>query len=139
MGQAHEETWHPAEIEFTYEAGSQMRNSTLFACLLLPAALFSVSHTSAATVRLLGLDEMSCAAWKKTNDPELREPYIQWVRGFLSGHNYANQSKQVAEVSSATVAMFVDRYCAEHSGSTVAEAAMRMSDQYSGRNAPINR
>lgn len=116
-----------------------MHHSKLFACLLLAGALIPTSHTSAAPLSVLGLDDMSCAAWKKKIDPELREPYIQWVRGFLSGHNYANQSKQVAEVSSGTVAMFVDRYCADHAAATVSEAAMRMSDQYSGRNSPITR
>lgn len=116
-----------------------MHHSKLFVCLLLAGALIPTLHISAAPLRVLGLDDMSCAAWKKKIDPELREPYIQWVRGFLSGHNYANQSKQVAEVSSATVAMFVDRYCEEHASATVTEAAMRMSDQYSGRNSPITR
>lgn len=116
-----------------------MRYSKFFACLLLAGTLIQASHISAAPLRVLGLDDMSCAAWKKEIDPQLREPYIQWVRGFLSGHNYANQSHQVAEVSSATVAMFVDRYCAEHASATVTDAAMRMSDQYSGRNSPITR
>lgn len=116
-----------------------MHYSKLAACLLLAGALIPTSHISAASLKLLGLDDMSCAAWKKKIDPELREPYIQWVRGFLTGHNYANQSKQVAEVSSATVAMFVDRYCAEHATATVTDAAMRMSDEYSGRNSPITR
>ena len=87
----------------------------------------------------MGLDDMSCAAWKQADDPYLREPYIQWVSGFLSGHNYANRSMQVGEVSSATVGNFIDRHCAVHSSSTVAEAAMQMSDQYSGRNSPIRR
>jgi hypothetical protein len=116
-----------------------MHLSKRFACLLVPVALCTASQLSAASLRLLGLDDMSCAAWKETGDPELREPYIQWVRGFLSGHNYANRSQQVGTVSSATVGKFVDRYCAEHSGSTVDEAAMRMSDRYSGRNEPIRR
>ena len=116
-----------------------MRYSKPFACLLLAGALIPTSPISAAPLKLLELDDMSCAAWKKKIDPELREPYIQWVRGFLSGHNYANQSNQVAEVSSATVAMFVDRYCTEHASATVIEAAMRMSDRYSGRNSPITR
>jgi len=116
-----------------------MRKSKVFACLLFPAVLFSTSHVSGATLRLLELDDMSCAAWKKTSDPELREPYIDWVRGFLSGHNYSNRSNQVGDVSSATVAMFIDRHCTEHSASSVADAAMRMSDRYSGRNSPIKR
>jgi hypothetical protein len=116
-----------------------MRHSKLFACLLLAGTLIQTSHISAAPLSVLGLDDMSCAAWKKESDPQLREPYIQWVRGFLSGHNYANQSHQVAEVSSDTVAVFVDRYCAEHASARVTDAAMRMSDQYSGRNSPITR
>ena len=116
-----------------------MRQSKLYACLLLAGALMPGLCMSAAPLRLLGLEDMSCAAWKKKSDPDLREPYVQWVRGFLSGHNYANQSKQVGEVSAATVATYVDRYCADHATDTVSEAAMRMSDQYSGRNAPIIR
>jgi ABC-type tungstate transport system permease subunit len=110
------------------------------ACLSLFAALLPASQVAAAPVKLLGLNDMSCSAWKATgSDPEQRAPYVQWVRGFLSGHNYANQSKQVAEVSVGTVTVFIDRYCAERAAGTVADAAMRMSDQYSGRNSPITR
>ena len=116
-----------------------MHHSKLVACLSLAAAFIQTSHVFAAPLSVLGLEDMSCAAWKKNIDPELREPYIQWVRGFLSGHNYANQSHQVDEVSHATVVMYVDRYCAEHDHATVTDAAMRMSDQYSGRNSPITR
>jgi len=114
-------------------------NSKRCAWLFLAVALLPGFGLAAGPVKLLGLADMSCGAWKKSSDPELREPYIQWVRGFLSGHNYANQSMQVAEISTATVAVFIDRYCLEHAGATVAEVAMRMSDQYSGRNAPITR
>ena len=116
-----------------------MHLSKHFACLVLAGTLMPAAYPSAAPVRVVGMDDMSCATWKAKTDPELRDPYVQWVRGFLSGHNYANQSKQVSEVSSGTVATFVDRYCADHATATVSEAAMRMSDQYSGRNAPILR
>ena len=118
-----------------------MRHSNLIACLWLGGALFFVliADVSSTSLNLLGMEDMSCAAWKRALDPERREPYLQWVRGFLSGHNYANPSAQVNEVSKATVATFVDRYCAEHADSTVSDAAMRMSDRYSGRNSPITR
>lgn len=117
-----------------------MRHSKYFACLVLAGALAPVAATAATPLKILGLDDMSCTAWKATrNDPELRETYVQWVRGFLSGHNYGQPARQVAEVSRGTVAAFVDRHCAEKAASTVADAAMRMSDQYSGRNAPITR
>jgi len=104
---------------------------------MVPIALSTASQSAAASLNLIGPDDMSCAAWKQADAPYLREPYVQWVSGFLSGHNYANRSMQVGKASSATVGKFVDRYCAEHSASTVAEAAMQMSDQYSGRNSPI--
>lgn len=116
-----------------------MRNRLIFTALLCVGLCVSPASLMAAPVKLLGPDDISCQAWKKQKDPDLREINVQWVRGFLSGHNYAQPSRQVAEVSRATVAMFVDRFCAEHGLATIAEAAMRMSDQYSGRNAPITR
>lgn len=106
---------------------------------LLLAAV-GTAPVAATQVKVLGLDDMSCSAWKATkSDPERREPYLQWVRGFLSGHNYANPSAQVSEVSKGTVEVFVDRFCNENAAKTVADAGMRMSDRYSGRNAPITR
>ncbi|WP_197970658.1 hypothetical protein [Denitratisoma oestradiolicum] len=117
-----------------------MSSSSRHVVLILAGVLLPLCALSAAPPRLLGLEDMSCTAWKATKgDPERREPYLQWVRGFLSGHNYASQSRQVGEVSAAAVALYVDRYCAEHAAATVATAAMRMSDEYSGRNAPITR
>src|SRR5690606_21393304 len=116
-----------------------MRHSNLFARLLLAGAIIPTADVSSATLNVLAMEDMSCAAWNRTADPDLREPYIQWVRGFLSGHNYANQSAQVNEISKDTVATFVDRYCVEHADATVGDAAMRMSDRYSGRNSPITR
>jgi hypothetical protein len=113
-----------------------MRVRTLMFLVSL-AAFLPAGGAGAAPVKLLGLPDMTCNAWKATKgEAERREPYLQWVRGFLSGHNYANPSAQVAEVSAGTVEVFVDRYCAERAAATVAEAAMRMSDRYSGRNAP---
>lgn len=107
---------------------------------VLVVSLALAPAASAASLKMLELDDMRCAAWKATkSDPELREPYVQWVRGFLSGHNYANQSAQVSEVSRGTVELFVDRFCNENAAKSVAEAAMRMSDRFSGRNAPITR
>lgn len=115
-----------------------MAQTKFIAGLFLAGTLFSALPAAAAPIKVLGLNDMSCTAWKATkSDPERREPYLQWVRGFLSGHNYANQARQVAEVSSGTVAVFVERFCAERAAATVADAAMQMSDQYSGRNSPI--
>ena len=110
------------------------------ALLLYVFALLAAAPAPAAPLRVLGLDDMSCTAWVRSrDDAELRGRFIAWARGFLSGHNYARQSQQVSDVSNGTVEMFVTRYCSEHAKSSVSEAAQKMSDLYSGRNAAITK
>lgn len=109
--------------------------SALGASLLLAAGLFA-APTQAAPTNLLGFDDMRCAAWVKA-DADQRAAYVTWVRGFLSGHNYARPGQQVAAISTASVEYHVNRHCSEKAQSTVSEAAMRIADQFSGRNAPI--
>lgn len=102
--------------------------------LLLALALL---NADAAAPKLLGLSDMSCQAWKASKaEPEERQKYIAWARGFLSGHNYVNQRQQVAEVSSGTIEVYADRFCSENSKATFADALYRMSDDYSGRGGP---
>lgn len=106
--------------------------------ILLVALTVSGPSAAAPQTKLLAPADLGCAAWKQSKgDDERRAPLLQWVRGFLSGHNYALPATQMAVVSEATVESFVDRYCAEHGAATIAEAAMRMSDRYSGRNEPV--
>jgi hypothetical protein len=92
----------------------------------------------AAPLKTLGLDDMSCRAWVKSKDDSVqRKLYLAWIRGVLTGHNYANQSQQVSAVSSGTVENFVDRYCVEKPQGEFSDAALRMSDKFSGRNEAI--
>jgi len=94
----------------------------------------------AAPVRIVGFDDMSCTAWKKSKDEgELRKTYVVWIRGVLTGHNYARPSQQVSVVSNGTVENFVDQYCRETPQGDFGEAALRMSDRFSGRNEAIAR
>ena len=107
---------------------------------VLWATLIVAASASAAPVKILGFDDMSCRAWiKSRDDAEQRAAYLAWIRGVLTGHNYANQSQQVAAMSSATVENFVDRYCSEKPGGDFGEAALRMSDRFSGRNSAISK
>lgn len=90
--------------------------------------------------RTLGFDDNSCQAWVKSkDDAEVRREYVSWARGFLSGHNYANQKQQVSDVSRSTIEMFIERFCRDKPTAQFIEAAYRMSDQYSGRGAPITK
>ena len=78
----------------------------------------------AAPLKLLGLDDMSCLAW---------------ARGFLSGHNYANQRQQVTDVSSGTIALYAERFCRANPKASFADALYRMSDEFSGRGTALTK
>lgn len=107
---------------------------------ILLAAAVGPARVSAAPVKIVGFDDMSCSAWTKSrDDAELRGNYLAWARGVLTGHNYANQSQQVSAISSGTVENFVNRYCVEKPTGDLGEAAFRMTDKFSGRNQAITK
>ena len=79
-------------------------------------------------------------SWSASKDDgEQRQLYVAWIRGVLSGHNYANPGQQVSAVSSATVEQYVNRFCTEKPRALFSDAAFRLSDQLSGRNSPITK
>lgn len=108
-------------------------------CATLCTVLYLGSAT-AAPQNILGFDDMSCAAWSRSKgDPDQRAAYIVWLRGFLSGHNYALPGQQVSTISSGTIENHVNRYCSSTPTGSFSDAAMRLSDQFSGRNQPIRK
>ena len=110
-----------------------LSRSLLFATLIATGAI-------AAPVKIVGFDDMSCRTWVKSkDDAEQRKSHLAWIRGVLTGHNYANQSQQVSSMSTGTVENFVDRYCVEKPLGEFSDAALRMSDKFSGRNEPITK
>lgn len=118
-----------------------MSNKMPLRCrLALLATLLASTAVLAAPIKIVGFDDMSCRAWVKSKDDvEQRRAYLAWIRGVLTGHNYANQNQQVSSISSGTVENFVDRYCAEKPLGEFSDAALRMSDRFSGRNEPITK
>lgn len=115
-----------------------LRSVALLAALL--AVLSAGGSAAAAPLKLLGFDDMSCRAWLGSkDDPELRRAQLAWVRGVLSGHNYALQNQQVSVVSAGTVENYVERYCKQKPQGQFSDAALRMSDEFSGRNASITK
>lgn len=111
----------------------------LFCCLV--SGVFSISSFAASpSVKVLGFDDMSCSAWVKSkSDEDERTLYLMWIRGVLTGHNYASQSQQVSVVSNGTVEKFVDQFCAGNPKALFSDAAFQMSDRFSGRNRAITK
>ena len=117
-----------------------MRLSKFFHAMLILGAALASNPSPAAGLNVLGFDDMSCTTWiKSKDDPDLRNAYIVWVRGFLTGHNYALPNQQVATISSGTVEVKINQYCARTPSGSFSDAAMRMSDEFSGRNQPIRK
>ena len=66
-------------------------------CVLLACAVLLAGPATASGLKVLGFDDNSCAAWQAAAaDPDQRAAQVAWARGFLSGHNYANQRQQDA-------------------------------------------
>ena len=109
-----------------------MKIRTFFRLTVAFGMFAGIAAASAAPLNVLGFDDMSCAAWGRSkSDPDQRAAYVVWIRGFLSGHNYALPSQQVSTIS--------NRYCASTPTGSFSDAAMRLSDQFSGRNQPIRK
>ena len=117
-----------------------MNRRKLIRLMMAAGAGLVIASATAAPLNLLGFDDMSCAAWNKSkDDADQRAAYIVWVRGFLSGHNYASPSQQVSSISSGTVEVQINRYCSRNPAGQFSDAAMRLSDEFSGRNQPIKK
>ncbi len=115
------------------------RRVPLLSLLSLFATLIATG-AAAAPVKAVGFDDMTCrASVNSKDDAEQRKVYLAWIRGVLTGHNYARQSQQVSAISSGTVENYVDRYCVEKPLGEFSDAALRMSDKFSGRNEAITR
>ncbi|UCV18095.1 hypothetical protein KI610_14925 [Ferribacterium limneticum] len=117
-----------------------MNRPKLTRLILAASAGLMIASASAASLNLLGFDDMSCAAWSKSkDDPDQRAAYVVWVRGFLTGHNYALPNQQVSSFSSSTLELKLNQYCSRSPTGMISDAAMRMSDELSGRNQPIKK
>ena len=81
-------------------------------------------------VNVLWFEDASCAAWTKSaGNKAIRAIYEAWIRGFVSGHNYANPSRQVALgqfPDSSGLHQHLDQYCAENPNSSFIGGAIAL-------------
>lgn len=117
-----------------------MKFAAVFRAIALCCLCAGMTAGAMAQTKILGLDDMSCAAWQAAkDDPEQRALYAAWLRGFLTGHNYALPKQQVSTISNGTIELNIQRHCTANAQGNIADAVMRLSDQFSGRNQPIRK
>jgi hypothetical protein len=103
---------------------------------LVAAAALAAALPAAAQqqINVFLFEDSSCAAWMKTagNKP-LRAEYEFWIRGFVSGHNYANPARQVPTgklPGGEQLYAYLDEYCHDNPNSSFVGGAFRLVEQY---------
>jgi hypothetical protein len=108
----------------------------VFMLSLLPFAAYADNK---AVVAIHGFDKMSCNDWLSSDGNEdVRAIYVAWIRGIVTGYNFANPDDQVAlgrMPGDFSLGLFVDSYCRRHRGSTFAGAAFALIEERRGNSA----
>lgn len=97
------------------------------------AALPGIAAGQGQQVNVFAFEDASCRSWSKSaGNPGLRMQYESWMRGFVSGHNYANPVNQVqigTFPGSDAVRAYVDAYCKENPQLNFVGAGIRMVEE----------
>lgn len=99
-----------------------MKHGTLSIGRSLAAALSLLLAPSlnalAEPIAVFSFQDASCGTWTRSSrDNAQREPYLHWVRGFISGYNAGNSERTVtleAMPNQDTLALYLDKHCREN-------------------------
>ena len=87
-------------------------------------------------VAIHGFDKMSCKDWLSSDGvDDVRALYTAWIRGIVTGYNFANPDNQVAlghMPGDFTLGLFVDSYCRSHRSGSFVGAAFDLIEQKRG-------
>lgn len=116
--------------------------------LLGAAALLAILFPAPAPaqgrqINIFWGEDASCATWSKSaSNTAIRALYEFWVRGFVSGHNYANPALQVkigALPGSEALQQYLDQYCLNNPSLSFVGGAIRLVDDLREPDAPPSR
>jgi hypothetical protein len=112
----------------------------LGAAALLAMSLLALGAAQGQQVNVFTFEDASCNAWTKSGSNQLlRAQYEFWVRGFVSGHNFANPSRQVkigAFPGSDALYQYLDQYCRDNPSLSFVGGAIRLVDELREPAAP---
>ena len=87
-------------------------------------------------VAIHGFDRMSCTDWLSSDGvDDVRAQYIAWIRGIVTGYNFANPDNQVAlgrMPGDFTLGLYVNSYCRSHRSSSFVGAVFELIEQKRG-------
>lgn len=94
----------------------------------------SFSDSSNRPFNVIGFNDMSCGAWTSSAGKNDRDVYLFWIRGFVSGFNYAHPRKEISfqdMPNQETLALYVDKYCREKPLSPFIGASVELTKELS--------
>lgn len=114
-----------------------MNKAWVAAALLLCSTLCAAEDRTFVAVH--GFDRMSCEDWLGSeNNADVRQQYIAWIRGAVTGFNYATPNDQVGTGRMPTdfgLTIFVDNFCHTQRNATVSAAAFALIAERRGSSA----
>ena len=113
--------------------GEQTVKTFLGTTLVLAALLPAVAPAQGQQVNIFWFEDASCTAWTKSSaNKALRAQYEFWIRGFVSGHNYASPSRQVKVgefPGSDGLHQYLDQYCRDNPKLSFVGGAIQLVEQ----------
>jgi len=98
------------------------------AAALLAALPLAAAAQSKTQLNMFAFEDSSCKKWAESRNDQYKRAYYEvWIRGFMSGHNYANPRQQVPTGGmprNEGLALFLDDYCKLNPGNSVFDAAI---------------
>ncbi len=105
------------------------------------ATALAPSAAAQQQLNIFSFEDTSCAAWAKSaGNRSIRAQYEFWIRGFASGHNYANQGRQVPVgklPGGNQLYAYLDEYCHDNPNSTFVGGAFRLVEQFREATVPV--
>lgn len=82
------------------------------------ALLPMLGNAQGQPVAVFSIRDTSCGSWiESSREAELRELYLFWMRGFVSGYNAGSNDRTVpleAMPNQETLALYIDKHCREN-------------------------
>src|SRR5262245_40871601 len=98
--------------------------------------LFSTTALSQQPIMAWGVGTISCGKWLQArlqypNDQQ----YVQWILGFITGHNYYTNGPDVSPPDAQAALAFVDTYCRNNPLHGVMAAGAALNQELGGKPA----
>lgn len=116
-------------------------NKMFVSAVILALAMNASAKTGNKEITYLGT--WDCGQWREAtrkNNESVRQGYLMWVTGFLSGTAIAlDLDTMLDNISSASVASWMDNYCQKHPLDKLVAGAAQLSTELRLRSSPSSK